>query len=380
MKNKIILLFVALASIVNAQIPNGYYDGTSNLTGYDLKSKLSQIITNGHKDMGYGSGTGGLWLAYKTTDIDKYYENDGTILDMYSENPAVNASGVSNDAYEYKWGQASVGGNQCGSTNQNNEGFCYNREHSLPKVYFGGINAVPMSHDVHFVIPTDYYVNSKRGDMPYGEVSTSTMLFSNGTKIGPSKVPGYNGTVFEPINEFKGDLARMTLYFITRYQSQLPSFSTITVGGFSPFNGTTGQGLQTWYLNILLKWSEQDPVSQKEIDRNNAAYTFQGNRNPYIDHPEWIESIWGKSPLAVDDASFSKNLSIAPNPVKGNTITVSGNNLKQFNKAMIYNMTGQNVQTVENPFQNGNTIILKNLPKGVYILKTGELNTKFIVE
>src|SRR6218665_1243973 len=131
----------------------------------------------------------------------------------------------------------------------------------------------------------------------------------------------------------------------------------------------------------MLKWSEQDPVSQKEIDRNNASYTFQGNRNPFIDHPEWIETIWGKSPLAVDEASFSKNLTIAPNPVKGNIISITGDkDLKQFAKAFIYNMVGQNVQTIENPFKDGNTITLNNLPKGVYILKTGELNTKFIVE
>ena len=112
-----------------------------------------------------------------------------------------------------------------------------------------------------------------------------------------------------------------------------------------------------------------------------SAYSYQKNRNPFIDHPEWVTTIWGSSPLAVDDANFSKNLSIAPNPVKGNVISVSGDkDLKQFKTAMIYNMIGQNVQTIENPFQNGNTIKLNNLPKGVYILKTGELNTKFIID
>ena len=377
MKNKIILLFVAVANIISAQIPNGYYDGTSTLTGYDLKSKLAQIITAGSKDMGYGKGTGGLWLAYKTTDIDNYYEKDGTIIDMYSENPAANTPGISNDPYEFKWGQVSAGGNQCGS--YKGEGSCYNREHSLPKTYFGGIDAVPMSHDVHFIVPTDGYTNSKRDDYPYGEVSAATWTSQNGTKVGPSKVPGYSGTVFEPINEFKGDFARMALYFVTRYEDNLTSFSQYQTAS-SPLDGSKNRGLQLWYLNLMLKWSEQDPVSQKEIDRNNAAYQFQGNRNPYIDHPEWVQAVFGKSPLAVDDASFSKNLTISPNPVKGNVITVMGENLKKFNKAMIYNMTGQNVQTVENPFTTGNTITIKSLPKGVYILKTGDLNTKFIVE
>jgi len=380
MKKSILILFVGIFGFANAQIPTGYYDGTSGLTGAALKTKLSQVITSGHRDMGYGSGSTGLWKAYQTTDRDKYYENNNTILDMYSENPTQNATpGVSNDPYEFNFGQVSAGGNQCGSTNQNVEGFCYNREHSLPKSFFGGQNAVPMANDANFVIPTDYFVNSKRGNMNYGEVSSASQTFLNGTKIGPSNVPGFFGTVFEPINEFKGDMARMHLYFITRYENNLSAFYNLNVSG-NPFDGGKFPGFQSWYINMLLKWSAQDPVSQKEIDRNNAVYVYQGNRNPFIDHPEWVTSIWGPA-LAIDDASFSKNLKIAPNPVRGNIIQVTGDkDLKKFNKAMIYNMVGQNVQTIENPFQNGNTITLNNLPKGVYILKTGELNTKFIIE
>ena len=380
MKKSIFLILIGLSGLTAAQIPTGYYDQASGLTGASLKSKLSQIITNGHRDMGYGSGSTGLWNAYRTTDRDKYYEKDNTVLDMYSENPAQNeVPGTSNDPYEFTIGQSSAGGDQCGSTNQNVEGFCYNREHSLPKSFFGGQNAVPMANDANFVIPTDYYVNSRRGNLNYGEVGTASQTFLNGTKIGISKTPGFFGTVFEPINEYKGDMARMHLYFITRYENRLSEFYSLNVSG-NPFDGGTFPGFQSWYINMLLRWAAQDPVSQKEIDRNNAVYTYQGNRNPFIDHPEWVTSVWGPA-LAVDDASFSKNLSIAPNPVKGNTIAVTGDrDLKQFKKAMIYNMVGQNVQTIENPFQNGNTIRLNNLPKGIYILKTGELNTKFIVD
>jgi len=380
MKKNFLILLAGMFGVATAQVPTGYYDGTAGLTGSALKTKLSTIITNGHRDMGYGSGSTGLWKAYQTTDRDIYYEKDNTILDMYSENPAANpVPGVSNDPYEFKYGQVSAGGNQCGSTNQNNEGFCYNREHSLPKSFFGGQSAVPMANDANFVIPTDYFVNSKRGNLNYGEVGTASQTFLNGTKIGSSKVDGFFGTVFEPINEFKGDMARMHLYFITRYENQLNDFYNLNVTG-NPFDGTKFPGFQSWYINMLLRWSAQDPVSQKEIDRNNAVYVYQGNRNPFIDHPEWITSIWGPA-LSIDDASFSKNLQIAPNPVRGNVITVTGNkDLKKFPKAFIYNLVGQNVQTIDNPFQSGNTITLKNLPKGIYILKTGELNTKFIVE
>ena len=379
MKKFILMSCLGWFGLGISQIPATYYNGTDGLSGYALKTKLSQITTNGHKDQGYGTGSSGLWFAYRTTDRDTYYENDNTILDMYSENPAANTPGVSNDPYNYKVGQASEGGNQCGSTNQNNEGFCYNREHSLPKNFFGGQTALPMASDANFIIPTDYYVNSKRADYNYGEVGNATITFKNGTKIGSSVTPGYSGVVFEPINEFKGDLARMHLYFITRYESQLPSFNALNRPN-NPFDGSTGQGFQTWYIKMLLRWAVQDPVSQKEIDRNNAVYKYQGNRNPFIDHPEWIAEIW-KSLMATDNLAFSKNFKIYPNPSKsGGSITVEGDNIKHFDKAWIYNLVGQRVQEIDQPFKNGNTIQLNNLPKGVYILKTGELNTKFIID
>lgn len=379
MKNFSILLGLTIFGFASAQIPNGYYNGTDGLTGAALKTKLSQIITAGHTDQGYGSGSTGLWLAYKTTDRDQYYEKDNTILDMYSENPAPSEPGTVNDSYEYNYGSTNAGGNQCGSANQNTEGFCYNREHSLPKNYFGGQTASPMSSDANFIIPSDYYVNSQRSDYNYGEVGTATKTFTNGTKIGNSITPGYTNTVFEPINEFKGDFARMHLYFITRYESRLPSFYALNKPE-TPFDGSTYQGFKTWYIQMLLRWAAQDPVSQKEIDRNNAVYTFQGNRNPFIDHPEWISKIW-TSNMSTDDLAFSKNYKIYPNPVKsGGIITVDGKNLEQYTKAWIYNIVGQRVMEIDQPFKNGNTIQLQNLPKGLYILKTKELNTKFIVE
>ena len=342
----------------NAQIPAGYYDGTAGLTGYPLKTKLSQIITAGYQTKSYDA----LYDAYPSSDTDKWYENDGSVLDIYSENP----SGP--DPYKYTHGVK-----KCG--NYSVEGDCYNREHTVPQSLFG--EKPPMVSDIHHILPTDGKVNGMRSNYPFGKVTNPTWTSKNGSKVGNNTVGSFSGTSFEPINEFKGDIARCLLYFVTRYQSQLSTFSSGNILNTSNVN----QGLQTFELNLLLLWHQQDPVSEREITRNNAAYAHQKNRNPYIDHPEWVTTIWGTSPLAVDDANFSKNLNIAPNPVKGNVISVSGDkDLKQFKTAMIYNMIGQNVQTIENPFQNGNTIKLNNLPKGVYILKTGELNTKFIID
>lgn len=274
-KKSITLLLVALSLFGVAQAPSGYYDLASGKTGYELKTSLSQIISKNHQDKGYSA----LWACYKTSDIDNYYEKNGSILDMYSENP----NGT--DSYEYVW---QVG--QCTSVN-GPEGTCYNREHSLPKSYFGGQDAVPMANDAQFIFPSDYEVNSQRSNFPYGKVGTASWTSKNGSKLGTSVSDGYTGTVFEPIDEFKGDIARMQLYFITRYESQLPSFYSINPDS-SLFDGSNNRGFKKWYIDLMLAWHNQDPVSQKEIDRNNAVYAFQNNRNPYIDHPEYVNQIW----------------------------------------------------------------------------------------
>lgn len=252
-----------------AQIPTGYYDGTTGLTGAALKSKLNLIITNGHQDHGYN----GLWTAYQTTDRDYFYENDGTILDIYSENP------TGPDPYNYTYGT-----DQCGT--YSNEGDCYNREHIVPQSLFN--QALPMRSDIHFVPATDGKVNGMRSNYPFGKVETASYTSLNGSKVGNSASPGYSGIVFEPIDAFKGDIARMILYFVTRYETQLAGFSSGNMLGGSPF-----PGLQTWELNQLLAWDILDPVSPAEIARNNAAYDYQKNRNPFIDNPEYVALIWG---------------------------------------------------------------------------------------
>lgn len=271
-------------SMTFAQAPANYYNGTEGLSGPALKTKLSEIITAGALDKGYD----GLYNAYPTTDTDKFYENDGSVLDIYSENP--NGS----DPYTYRHGIK-----KCG--NYKNEGDCYNREHIVPQSFFGSKS--PMVSDVHFIRPTDGKVNGMRSNYPFAMVANPAFTSKNGTKVGPSSSPGYSGSSAEPINEFKGDVARMVLYFITRYESKLSTFSTGNMLGGSSF-----PGLQGWELDVLLSWSAQDPVSPTEIDRNNAAYTYQKNRNPFIDHPEWVNAIWGTQVIDTEVPSTPANL------------------------------------------------------------------------
>ena len=308
MKAKLYSLFALCISAAGfSQIPAGYYDGTSGLSGAGLKTKLSQIITNGHADKGYA----GLWTAFKTTDIDKNYENDGSILDMYSENATA--------ADPYKFTPVT---NQCGTYSV--EGDCYNREHVVPQSLFS--QAAPMVSDVHHIRATDGKVNGMRSNYPFGKVGTATWTSRNGGKLGNSISAGFSGTVFEPVNEFKGDVARMIFYFVTRYESKLSTFTTGNMLGTTAY-----PGLQTWERDVLLQWHADDPVSAAETARNNASYTFQGNRNPFIDRPEFVAQIWGGALPPADTT--------APTVPAGTTAT----NITQTSATLSWNASTDNV-------------------------------------
>lgn len=282
-----------------AQAPATYYNGTAGLSGSALKTQLRTIITNGHIDNGYG----GLWTGYQTTDRDYFFENDGTVLDIYSENP------TGADPYNF-----TITANQCGGSGYTNEGDCYNREHIVPQSLFS--EASPMKNDIHFIRATDGKVNGARSNFPFGVVGTATFTSLNGSKLGNSVSAGYSGTVFEPINAFKGDVARMIFYFVTRYGSQLSSFQSGNMLGGSEY-----PGLQQWELNQLLAWHNADPVSAEEIARNNASYTYQGNRNPYIDNPSFVAAVWG-TPVIDNQAPTAPTNLVASNPTS-NSITLN---------------------------------------------------------
>lgn len=302
---RILFSFVLSILFVNAfaQIPVGYYDNATG-TGAALKTQLKTIITAGHQDMGYA----GLWTGYATTDRDNIsgisgFENDNTILDIYSENP----NGT--DPYSFTYGPP----DQCG--NYSVEGDCYNREHIVPQSLFNENS--PMVSDIHFIRATDGKVNGIRSSYPFGKVNNSpSTTTQNGSKLGNSVSPGYSGTVFEPIDAFKGDVARMIFYFVTRYETQLSGFSSGDMLG-----GSAYPGLQTWELNQLLAWHAMDPVSPTEIARNNASYIFQGNRNPYIDNPSYVNAVWGTPVIDTQAPTAPTNL-IANNPTS-NTVALN---------------------------------------------------------
>ncbi|WP_264538441.1 endonuclease [Flavobacterium sp. N1736] len=297
MKKIYSFLLLLLVTVSFAQIPSGYYN-TATGTGYTLKTQLYNII-KGHTDNGYA----GLYTTYQTSDVDNFYENDGSVLDMYSENP----SGT--DPYNYTTGTTQ----RCG--NYSVEGDCYNREHIIPQSVFN--EASPMVADAHFITPTDGKVNGMRSNYPHGTVSSATYTSQNGSKLGSSGVSGYSGTVFEPVNAFKGDIARMYFYFATRYENTVAGYS------YAMFDGSSNKVFTTAFLNMLLAWNAQDPVSAREIARNNAVYGRQHNRNPYIDHPEYVNQIWGGTAPSGDTQAPTTPTSLASTSKTATSITVA---------------------------------------------------------
>ena len=281
----LLLFFLHVGKTLTAQIPAGYYDAATG-TGSTLKTNLYNIIKN-HTVISYD----GLYAKYVTTDD---VNNAGVyVWDMYSDIP-----GPTPEPYLYQFGS----GDQCGS--YSGEGECFNREHSMPASWFG--DGTPMYSDLFHVVPTDGYVNNRRSNYPFGEVGSASWTSTNGSKVGSSNYPGYTGTVFEPIDEYKGDFARNYFYMATRYENVIKNWSSPML------NKTSYPVFTTWALNMLIAWHNADPVSQKEIDRNNAVYNAQHNRNPFIDHPEYVAQIWSSgASLADEPEAHATNFSAA---------------------------------------------------------------------
>lgn len=254
-----ILLFNHLS--LQAQPPSGYYSSATG-TGATLKTQLYNIIKN-HTVRSYDQ----LWTDFQTTDV----KSNGKVWDMYSN---TNYTFVSN---------------QCGT--YNSEGDCYNREHSFPASWFN--DASPMYTDLHHLYPADGYVNGIRSNYIYAKVGTASYTSTNGSKRGNCITPGYTGTVFEPIDEYKGDFARMLFYMATRYENIIHTWYANDANANIILQNNSFPVFESWYLTMLGNWHAADPVSLKEINRNNAVYARQGNRNPFIDRPDFVYKIWG---------------------------------------------------------------------------------------
>ncbi|WP_298220976.1 endonuclease [Flavobacterium sp.] len=318
-----VILFTLYFGVSWSQIPSGYYSSATGLTGENLRTALKTITSTGHVKLPYTSTSFDIWDAYQYTDVRPTATT--TVWDMYSDRPS------STPAYTY-----TIFTSQCGTSAV--EGSCYSREHCFPKSWWGSTDSPTNQQytDLHHLFPADQYVNNKKSNYPIGKVNPSAVSWTstNGSKVGNCGVSGYTGFVFEPIDEYKGDFARAYLYIITRYKDQISAWVTgnattqiadiISVNQYKP-----------WFLNMLMEWSTNDPVSAKEIARNDAIYyqTPQHNRNPFVDHPEYVTAIWGApvtvaapvatAATAVSANSFTANWNSVSNATDGYLLDVS---------------------------------------------------------
>ena len=277
--------FFALAltakSVTPATSLPTYYKDINGKSGKSLFDAVQKVTKLGYSSLGYD----GLWSAYQYTDL----HDNGYVWDMYSD---------------CTW--KSLSSKRCG--NYSTECDCFNREHSIPKSWYGDTKSGP-GCDIFHLVPTDGKVNGIRSNYPFGEVSSADYN-KHGNKKGSAKsitITGGNtiagssgatisasGTVFEPRDEYKGDFARGYMGALLRWAGE----KAFTDGeGSKTFttNFSTGSfGLTKYGVALLMKWHRQDPVSQKEVDRNNGIQQTQGNRNPFIDYPYLAEYIWGE--------------------------------------------------------------------------------------
>lgn len=252
MLGKLALLVMVMLTVpaVFAEIPSGYYSGINGLKDRYLKTRLYEIIKN-HSTNSY---SGLFSQCFKYTD----QRDDGTWWDMYSDVTRYVSDGWSG----------------------------MNREHSLPKSWWGGDENAAYT-DLNHLYPSDRDANMKKSNYPLGEVGTAT--YDNGvTKVG-YPIAGQGGgssRVFEPDDEYKGDFARTYFYMATCYQDFSWKYTYMMLNGEYP-------SMAQWAIDMLLKWHREDPVSKKELDRNDEVYRIQHNRNPFIDMPDLVEFIWG---------------------------------------------------------------------------------------
>jgi endonuclease I len=258
MKHCLLLLGMCFTQSIYAQIPEGYYNSTAGVSGQALKDSLHNIIKN-HVEFPYTSSNTDVWDILKNSDKD--IEDPENVILFYS-GWSVNA------AQEY------------------NSGSGWSREHVWAKSRGDFGTTKGAGTDAHHLRPADVSINSARnnrwfhwGEKEYLDQGVSTQNFTS----------DYNW-VWEPRNEVKGDVARMLFYMATRYTGENgePNLSLVD---YLPSDKFTQEPIHA-ILSTLLEWHKLDPVDAFEQNRNEVVYSYQLNRNPFIDYPMWVEDIF----------------------------------------------------------------------------------------
>ena len=288
-----------------------YYASIDGTSGKQLLDAIQQVAKIGYRteDFRYDS----VWLAYKYTDL----RPDGYIWEIYSD-----------CVFEYEKDRTST-------TSQTGECKGYNREHVMCQSWFSeyDLQGVKMSgsmknspgSDIFHIYPASYGMNSRHGNRPYGEVLKADYTSANNTKYGTpvstisvaNTVAGpyiegqitLNTNVLEPADEYKGDFARSCFGTMVKWAGEWAFNKNengcvifdATIDADTHYGPENNYGFTDYGLALMLSWHRQDPVSQKEVDRNNGIQKTQGNRNPFIDYPYLAEYIWGERSSEVLD-------------------------------------------------------------------------------
>ncbi|MBL1278784.1 MAG: endonuclease [Fluviicola sp.] len=277
--------------IENVHIDASYFANiTPGINCGPLKTELHDLIVTQTDRIRYTSSQYDVWDALLHTDTRLNDAGTATIVwDMFTDIPA----GTGEFEYDH-----------CTNRDQGScpggEGNCYNREHTFPRSWWGGGTTLSdtINTDMHHLYASDRSLNSSKSNYPPGMVLIPSRTGSNGWLMGanasyPCTPATGSKRYFEPIDEFKGDYARTYFYVVTRYQHNMVAWQGNNSQGACFMDGSAYPSIQNWALQELLAWHAADPVSQKEIDHNNAVYAIQGNWNPYISIPGYVYLVWG---------------------------------------------------------------------------------------
>ncbi|MCB9916661.1 MAG: endonuclease [Planctomycetes bacterium] len=286
LRPRALVALVLLAPLAAAQIPPGYYDSVDTSNAAALRATLHAVIDD-HVRYPYTSSGTDTWDILELKQQDP--SNGSRIVDVYKNESYAKQGGGNSD---------------------------YDREHSWPKSYgFPNDSSTNYPYtDCHVLFLADSVYNSSRGNKPFRNASASdterNTVLTNGVGGGTGVFPGNSNWTFgvqetggwQTWGQRKGDLARALLYMDVRYEGGTHG----TTGAAEPDliltdnealigASNTGNNESVAYmglLSVLLQWHAEDPPDDFERNGNDVVYSFQGNRNPFIDHPEWVDCLF----------------------------------------------------------------------------------------
>lgn len=280
MKKLFAILTILSFSVMIVGQQTGYYNGTSGKEGDELKSALHNII-KGHTPYSYHSSK----YIFELSDADP--NNPDNIIQVYT--------GFSHDNGDY-----------------GTSGLANNREHVWAKSHGNFNDWLPMYSDVHNLKPSAATVNQDKSNLDFD---------NGGTQHSIATGCYFTDSTWEARDEVKGDIARIIFYMATRYEGGEGEIDLEVVD-----NNHSFPNAQHGKLSTLIQWNQLDPPDDFERNRNNVIQTFQHNRNPFIDNPEWVNLIWGNgtlNPITIDNFELTPEVVVANAPVQVSASIIS---------------------------------------------------------